>query len=488
MDGGGPQQRGAQGGAPHQQASLIRPEQVARLPQLNEQQKQQYTAGVRKFWEILNGSQQGDQRYNEAYQRLVQTSQTLMQGMKNFQMQAKQRQAQQQQAQAAQQAQQQAQQAQAASRQGGAQPGQNNGVAFTALSDDIQAKVNARPFILPPQMSQGSKQAEDWLREAKARYGQALQRMSVARSKKAEFERQYQMRTSSGNPLNTQEHENYTAKVNQCNKAIAESSNFMEKFTAQQNEFRSQQPQNMFQAQQGAGDAGGAEQAAVTANSAASNMQPGVQGPPAHSIATAVSAAANARNQQAGAGQPGQAGSPNANAPANLMQANASATPIKTESAQPFTQQPPHPSDPGSAGPRPVSQAGSAPPSALQQHPSQSSIHAHPLNSSIGGPKTMTAQAITKNLQVSDPKQVQMPPSRPTLNGGAGVGLPGQLGQPAITTLPGYVLESSEDGKLLSKKKLLELVREVCGPGPGEPMSPEAEEVNHDRGTSRNCY
>lgn len=70
-----------------------------------------------------------------------------------------------------------------------------------------------------------------------------------------------------------------------------------------------------------------------------------------------------------------------------------------------------------------------------------------------------------------------MPPSRPTLTGGAGVGLPGQLAQPAISTLPGYVLESSEDGRVLSKKKLNELVREICGPGPEEQLDPEAEEV-----------
>jgi transcription initiation factor TFIID subunit 12 len=96
----------------------------------------------------------------------------------------------------------------------------------------------------------------------------------------------------------------------------------------------------------------------------------------------------------------------------------------------------------------------------------------------MDGPKPTTAQAITKNLQVSEPKPVHMPPSRPTFNGGASVGFPGQLGQPAIATLPGFVLESSEDGKLLSRKKLLELVREICGPGPVEQMSPETEEVS----------
>ena len=43
--------------------------------------------------------------------------------------------------------------------------------------------------------------------------------------------------------------------------------------------------------------------------------------------------------------------------------------------------------------------------------------------------------------------------------------------------MPGYVLESSEDGRLLSKKKLNDLVREVTGPGGEEQLTPEVEEV-----------
>ena len=43
--------------------------------------------------------------------------------------------------------------------------------------------------------------------------------------------------------------------------------------------------------------------------------------------------------------------------------------------------------------------------------------------------------------------------------------------------MPGYVLESSEDGRVLSKKKLHELAREVCGPGEENRLTPEAEEV-----------
>lgn len=55
--------------------------------------------------------------------------------------------------------------------------------------------------------------------------------------------------------------------------------------------------------------------------------------------------------------------------------------------------------------------------------------------------------------------------------------MPGQMGQPAIPSMPGYVLETSEDGRVLSKKKLNELVREVCGPGGDDHLTPEVEEI-----------
>ncbi|KAK5490700.1 Transcription initiation factor TFIID subunit 12 [Exophiala xenobiotica] len=114
MDGGANQRPAAP--APSQQASLIRPEQVQRLPQLNPAQKQQFEQGVKRFWEILNNTPQGDPKYNDAYQGLVRTSSQLMAGMKQWQQNAKQRALAQQQA-AQQAAQQQAQQAQQAQQQ-----------------------------------------------------------------------------------------------------------------------------------------------------------------------------------------------------------------------------------------------------------------------------------------------------------------------------------------------------------------------------------
>ena len=469
------QQRPAQSG-PQQQQSLIRPEQVSRLPQLTPQQKQQYEQHVRKFWEVINNTPQGDARSNEAYSKLVQTSQTLMQGMKNFQLAvAKRKQQEKQQA---------AQEAQAApsaqmSQAAGTGPAnqassQQSGSAalFNQLYPEIQEKVNRLVFAYPTAMVEGTKQAEDWLREAKARYGQALQRMQVASAKLNETKQAYSQRTAGGNPMTQPEHDQYRSRIAQCQKAISESQNFMEKFRNQQAEFRAQQPQQQFQKQTQQGQGGSA-----VPTSAGGAQQSTQQGPPAYSISDAVSAA---RNQQAQANG-GQSGSPTSASAPQQPNPAASATPVKTEGQEQtaFASQAQqgvlNNSLPQSAGARPPSQ----PQSAFQQHASQSNIHAHPTTQTMSQAKA-PAQSITKVLQVTEPRPVQMPPSRPTLSGGAGVGMPGQLGQPAIPNLPGYVLEHSEDGHILSKKKLNELFREVVGPGLGEDdqfLSADAEEV-----------
>jgi transcription initiation factor TFIID subunit 12 len=113
-----------------------------------------------------------------------------------------------------------------------------------------------------------------------------------------------------------------------------------------------------------------------------------------------------------------------------------------------------------------------------QSQQAQPATHAHPAPGFLNNPKKDERQLITKNLQVTTPTPIQVPPARPTLNGGPGVGMSGQMGQPAIPSMPGYVLETSEDGRVLSKKKLHELVREVCGPGGDEQLTPEVEEVS----------
>lgn len=85
---------------------------------------------------------------------------------------------------------------------------------------------------------------------------------------------------------------------------------------------------------------------------------------------------------------------------------------------------------------------------------------------------TNTKMPIPKQLNLPPERQqpVQMPPSRPTLNGA------GMTQQPGIQKAPGFVLEGEGD-RVLSKKKLDELVRQVTGGGENDALSPEVEEA-----------
>ncbi len=69
---------------------------------------------------------------------------------------------------------------------------------------------------------------------------------------------------------------------------------------------------------------------------------------------------------------------------------------------------------------------------------------------------------------------------RPTMSQGSGT-LGGVLNQPALPKIPAYSHDAEGD-HVLSKKKLDELVRQVCGAPPenqeGNLLSPEVEEVS----------
>ena len=226
MDDPAPRNRPSQA-APNHRASLIHPNQVARLPQLNPQRKQGYVGLVRRCWQALDSLPPGERKYNEAYQTLVRTSQTLMLGLKNYHRAAKQRQRQ--------------QQAGVTGPQR-SQPPHESRIQFNQLMPEIQQKVNEHIFFYPPSVMEEMRKAEDWLGEAKSRFGQALQRLQVAETRKEEFQRQAQRRLAAGSPLTPQMMDISNTKFAQCDRAIAEPQTFIEKFRAQQNELRNAQP------------------------------------------------------------------------------------------------------------------------------------------------------------------------------------------------------------------------------------------------------
>lgn len=92
------------------------------------------------------------------------------------------------------------------------------------------------------------------------------------------------------------------------------------------------------------------------------------------------------------------------------------------------------------------------------------------INNAINNPNAK--MPIPKTLNVPSPSPVAMGPARPTFGGGAPQNM---MGAPAIVKPPGFELEGGE--RVLSKKKLDELVRQVTGGGENDGLTPEVEEV-----------
>ncbi|KAF2115494.1 transcription initiation factor TFIID subunit A-domain-containing protein [Lophiotrema nucula] len=81
---------------------------------------------------------------------------------------------------------------------------------------------------------------------------------------------------------------------------------------------------------------------------------------------------------------------------------------------------------------------------------------------------------IPRTLNVTTPQPVSMGQARPTMSGPTN-GAPGPMGQPVINKFPQFQLEGEGD-RVLSKRKLDELVRQVTG-GSEDQLTPEVEEA-----------
>lgn len=477
---------GGQNPAGRAQQNLIRPEQVGRLPHLTQEQKQSVYKRVQASWDYINANSgnQSDPKLQQAFSQLASLSNTLMQGMKAHNQQKAARgqtgpPASQQPQQPMRQQNSNVQQPQQQQQQPPPSSAPNNTSPFPP---EIMARVNATIFVYPPAMQEGEESAKTWLNEAKMRYGQALNRAQLAKTKKADLEKMAAARAQAGIAVSDEERKNMEQKLQQCEEALQGARSFMEKFREQQNQFRQQRQTqaNARFAQQGANPVEQREGNIVNTQPQVQHQQASV-GPTAHSIATAQAAArAQAADNLSGAMQI-----------SSQTAGNTGQTPL--DSSQPFNtqsqisaiqQQAAQASRPGTAVPQSaIQQQAAMQAQVAAAAAAQQSSHAHPQtpaqqNLMISVAAKMAAGTMPKNMQTSDPVPVAMPPSRPTLNGGAGIGLPGQLQQPALQAMPGYVLETSEDGHITSRKKLQELVREVMGPHSEDMLTSDAEEVS----------
>ncbi|KAF7168259.1 hypothetical protein CNMCM5623_001302 [Aspergillus felis] len=522
----------------HQQHSnLIRTDQVQKLPHLNEQQKAQHTQLVRNFWEILNSRDPQSAEYQNAQMRLTQLSQNLMKGMRMFQQNRQQALQQHQQAQAAAAAVQgqQGQQGQPVQRTQSANP-----QSFAQLLPQIQQKVNSLHFFLPPNISKEQVQTwlpEARLRYGIALQKQEIGRVRIAELRQQFAQRQAAGNMSQEE---VQEFKNRQLGAEKLYREGSDFLNKFkeqqESFKAQQQNQQLNraglpnaapgQPQQPQGTAEQAAAATGTAPAATPAPTAGDKRPVNVPGPmhpgqaptPApHTINSAVTAARNQAGQAAmspSTTQPGQAPITQA---AGTAPVAPTAPPHQPQQQQPqplsqqgtpgaqitFSQTPnPDGSTPTPSASQPVNVQG--PPRPLshqaamaqaaqsytnnaananmaQQNVSQAAVnaHAHPQgyisNRAAENSARNINMAIPKNLNVPPPEPVSMAPARPTLSGGPSHGAMGMMGQPAIQKHPGYVLEG-EGQRVLSKKMLDILVRQVTGGGEGEGLTPDAEE------------
>lgn len=492
---GAPHQPGAT--APMQQhSSLIRTDQVQKLPHLTDAQKTTHTQVVRSLWETLNAHTAGSTEFANAQSKLNQISQSLMKGMKIFQqsrqqqqhIQQQQQQLQQQQAQQQQQQQQQAQMSNQQQQQAQmnrpavsnavnptAQPRPQMGLpqTFQQLLPQIQTKVNSLTFTLPPTIAK--EQSEGWMQEARLRYGLALQKQEVGRVKLAELRQQYAQRQSAG-PLTPEEMQEIKTRQLSADKLFREGSDFLTKFKEQQESFRVQH-----QSQQLAGRPN-VQNVPVQGQVTTSMQQPSTSAPAPHTVNSAVVAARSqpvqapqAQGQAPGGTtqpQPQQPVTAAQTIPQNAFNQQAQENPQLTSQIS-TTQGPPRPLSQQAA----MAQAAQNYSNMSQQPASQpATTHAHPQNYVSGRTDTRNVtMSIPKTLSVATPEPINMGPSRPTLTAGPSHGATGVMGQPAIQKHPGYVLEG-EGQHVLSKKMLDVLVKQVTGGGEGEGLTPDAED------------
>ncbi|CAL3969747.1 unnamed protein product [Diplocarpon coronariae] len=538
---GGPPQGQPSASQQQQQRKLpmFKPEQMRGLPEpITAEERNKWEAGLRSLWSSLESNGPETQAHQDAKRKILEFSRNLatrLQVTKNQKAQQQQHGMQSQPGQQTQQGEQaggvrpSSQSQPPQQTQGGENAGGNTSLAQQKQAPRISSKlmdhVASFPYVLPPNMTSGTADATKYLSDTKQRYLKALVNMENCSARATSLDALVSKRNAEGKPLTPEEEKDIKEKKDMAYKSHNEAKVFVDQFRNQQSEYRKQHSALQASAQ-GTGPSTGQS----------SNGNSGGQGPPTrpqmnpqqvpNPTQTVNAAIEAARAQQMGGGRANISGQqpnghmsqtqqmPDQNSPSTMPQGQMSN--VKTEAGLPaqsnaaITQlqgnprQPMPNNSPQSAVPRPAG----APQSATiqgQQPPQipQALSHADAISqanrsysntqpSNVMGHSHPTApretNAITNKMPIpkhlperatQPPTPVAMQQARPTYSGGpSNVG--SVLSQPVIPKMPGFSLDGDGD-RVLSKKKLDELVRQVTGGGQGgidggEGLTPDVEE------------
>lgn len=510
MDNGNPNP-GQQGNSLPPITSLIKAEQIPKLPHFPEHQKEKYIEGIKKLWETIDATSAGSEPYQTAYKKLIEVTLNIRNKVNKTRQDAI------------------ALQAANGAQQNGARPtssGQQAPLPDTRLpaqhmqggnqsqpqglfSEKVIQKVRELDIQAPPHVisTDGQDRAKQWVKETQNKYAQQLKTLEEAMNKLGEIKQIFARSQNSDRPLNEQELRGLQTQQEQVENIQKQSREQISRFVNSQKLLKERQAQ---------GKPANTENTAFD-QSRLPNTQPvkqepiqGMGGLPQisqeplgqpHTVSSALDAARNQPNpgpasamspqnngqlsrppmNQPPISRPHQMPNPIAHPPLNI---NTNSRPSEQQHNSPHVAPPHSPAMPSNTQePVPLSHQAAMEQARSYSHPNipQPSVHGHPSHerNQRDPQNNHSKMPIPKDLNLQPTQPVSMGPSRPTLTNGP-VAM-GPMGQPAIQRHPGYVLEG-EGERVLSKKKLEELVRQVTGGTggegeEGEGLTAEVEEV-----------
>ena len=469
--------------APPNLSNLIKPEQVTKLQYFPDDQKPKYLQGITRLWETINTQQPDSQDYQQAFKKLYEVTQNVRRTIQTTKDKAM---------------------AAAAAQQNGGRPPSQQGPQANQpqtqgeasqqptkpeqFSAKVMQKVEQLTVYVPPAFlaQQGPDAGPRYIGEMKKKYAAALNGYERNDQQLSKMTTMMKQRNAAGKPFSQQEQATYDAQASQCQQQKDRSLEYIRGFQKQQESIKAQ-----LERTQGGnaenGQNGQATKPEGNAGVGGTSQAPEHQGQ-AHTVSSALDAARSQANN--GSSRPsamsppksnGQPQKPSTNQPSSTQQPQAPqphVNNIKAE-AQPHLNSPgiapSHPTAPHLPGdPQPLkhedalekARSYSNGPGYPQNTP-QSATHGHPPphNQRESQPNSHSKMPVPKDLPHIPPQPVSMGQSRPTMTNGP---LPmGPIGQPNIQRNPGYVLEGDGE-RVLSKKKLEELVRQVTGGTGGE--------------------
>ena len=482
---------------------LIKPGQVQNLGFLTMEQKQKYHDGIEKLWRNMHMPPGSDEKM-EAWQRLSELSTRLKTQMLKWKQENGQpiqggqirpgMMGQQdptvamQQAAARQMLQQQQQQRQQQQQQQQQQPSANPEYSAHVR----QEATNFQPAIPPDVRQRSPEEQKQWVNGQKRSYAVILQTYEQARNQMQQLTVQVNARRQE-RPLNPNEQQAAANKHRQITAAMQEAQSKIVQFKRQHDQMnqhlQAQQQAQQQQTQQRQ------PQVQPTTQPSEEQLVPQKQEP------TDLDNAVQIKTENEGT----DAQVDGATRPSTGVQ-EPKPPPVQTQPSQPTTNAPPAPlQNTKAAGPAPIqqtspqtSQPGSGPAPyplthqaaisrAQSYNQSSTPSHGHPATQTQSqniqreqppSTNTMNQRPANRPLNVPPLAAASMPPARPSMAGGQGP--VGSMGQPALQTYPGFLLQGEGD-HVLSKNKLQELVREVTGGAGGEgsdTLDPEVEEVS----------